>query len=150
MKETRMVTLEIPAELRQLLLELRMVSQVSAARPGSSRSSDQEIGGKCPPGGLDYEGDREIDYLAKSPDYFVRRLQQPNVDLERLTDEPSKALNAYKRRPALTGEPEWGTSEWKRFVAESELSSAELARKYNCSTTWIYKVRRDYGVKDHA
>jgi hypothetical protein len=134
-------------ELGQVLLELELVSHVSASRPDSSgRDQGEDIGGKRPPGGIDRRGDREVDYPQKSVEHFRRRLRRAHSDwqLELILEDAKKALQAHRRQPAPTSEPEYGTPQWKRWVAESNLASSEIARKYCVSGQYVRRIRAIY------
>jgi hypothetical protein len=136
-------------ELGQLMLELELVSQVSASQLSTSRSSDEEIGGKRPPGGLDYAGDYDDAYPQKTKQYFAYRLRHTRdwAEIEQITAQARKAVDRCKRRPPPTDAPEWGSSDWKRWVVEhTELTHSQVAEKYNCPRQYIYKIRREYGV----
>lgn len=137
----------LTGELAQVLAELELVSHVSAARPGSSsRDEGEDIGGRRPPGGIDRGDDREREHLQKSAEHFRRRLARArtNEHVETILADARTALAAWRRQPAPTGEPEYGTPQWKRWVAESELSSSEIARKYCVSGQYIRRIRALY------
>jgi hypothetical protein len=137
----------IGRELRQVLAELELVSQVGAAKTGSSgRDEGEDIGGRRPPGGIDRRDDREIDYPQKSVEHFRRRLRRAHSlwQLELILKDARKALEACRRQPAPSGEPEYGTPQWKRWVAESDLGPSDIARKYGVSKRYIVRIRTQY------
>lgn len=134
-------------ELRQVLAELELVSHVSAARPGSSgRDTSDDIGGNRPPGGIDRGDDREPEHPQKSVEHFRRCLRRARTDgqLEAVLIDARDALAAWRRQPAPSGEPEYGSPQWKRWVAESELAPVEIARKYNVSRQYVHAIQRAY------
>jgi hypothetical protein len=137
----------LASEIRQALAELELISQVNAMNLApSGRDAGEDIGGKRPPGGVDYQGDRELDYPQKSIEHFRRRLRRIRAtwQLELLLEDARSSLAAARRQPAPTGEPEYGTPQWKRWVAESPLPSVEIARKYNVSRQYICRLRLLY------
>lgn len=161
--------MSIETQLRQTLAELELLSEVSAASLGpSSKSSDEEIGGKRPPGGIDkradgtYDDDHEVIPIAfKSLDHFKKRVERAEVrsqleedvdldqELESILSDAQSALEAWKQpRRWQPGDPEleFGSTEWKRHVAESEESGGKLAAKWNCSRQYISQIRRQYGA----
>lgn len=134
------------AELEHVVLQIAMVSHVSAASlEPSSKSSDEDIGGKRPPGGVDWQGDREPDYRQKSAAYFVRRLRDHPAQVDLLLVEARGCLDAWRRTLIPEGqEPEFGSPQWKRWVAESLEDGGSLARRFNVSRQYIWEVRRAY------
>lgn len=142
----------IRAELLQVLAELDLVSHVPALDYESKRenkgsvSDDRSPGGKRPRGGADRKDDREREYSLKSADHFRRRLARAHSQrtLEVILEEAKAALAAWRRQPAPTGEPEYGSPQWKRWVAESKLPSSEIARKYGVSGQYIRRIRALY------
>jgi hypothetical protein len=146
---TRLVSVE--QQLRQVLAELELVSHVSAVNLESSGGDHgEDIGGRRPPGGIDRRDDlpdnHERHHPQKSVDHFRRRLARARSDESRtlILGEAKDALTAWKRQPALTGEPEYGTPQWKRWVAESDLSSSKIADKYGVSGQYVRKIRAEY------
>ena len=138
-------------ELRELIAQLEMKSQVSAAQVGRSvRATDDDIGGKRPSGGIDYKDDREPDSVLKSADYFRRKQARCYVDqhFEEVIVEINAVLVAWQRMPLPTGQPPTpGDPQWKRWVAESTMDVGELARLFNMPRQYIHRIRRDYGKK---
>lgn len=144
-------------ELRQTIAELELCSHVSAAQPGStSRSADEDIGGKRPPGGIDRREDRAIvehdpknpERVLRSADHFKRRLAGAHSERTRLLIlEQAKASLAAWREPAPPSkEPVKGEPGWKRFIALSTETYKTLADRYGVSTAYISQVRKDYGA----
>ena len=156
-------------QLRQTLAELELLSEVSAAQLGpSSRSAEEDIGGRRPPGGIDrradatYDDDREVIPIAfKSLDHFKARIRRAETrakleddyeleaELQLVLEDASAALKAWKEpRRWQPGDPEmeFGSTEWKRHVAESEESCGKLAAKWGCSRQYIKEIRDRYSV----
>lgn len=138
----------VPHELRQILANLEMMSQVDAVNLAPSpRNADEDVGGKRPPGGIDRKGDREPDYPQKSADHFHRRLNgartQPQVDA--ILTDAEQALNAW-RNQAVPKDPEYGSPQWKKYVAASTLTHGELAKRFNVKRSYIQQIRREYGA----
>lgn len=139
----------IATEIRQVLAELEMVSQVSAAATGSSsRDESESIGGRRPPGGIIRKDDRQDTFPQKSVDHFRRRLAHARTDrhLQAILEDAQTALVAWKRQPPEQpgDEPQYGTPGWKRWVGECDLSHGEIARKYNLSRAYVRKIRDQY------
>lgn len=143
-------------EIRSLVVKIAMKSHVSAANPGnSSPSTDDDIGGRRPPGGINHREDREAaleGYWLKSADHFQTRLNRilrngrSEHELTVLRNAARETLTAWERTPLPSGqEPEYGSPQWKRWVAESGEDSGELARRFNVSRRYINRVRKDYG-----
>lgn len=138
-------------ELFQVIAELELVSHVSSPEPRESFSRDasESIGGRRPglPSFVLAIDDREVDYPQKSAEHFRRRARRAysEATLGLLLKEASAALVACRRQPPET-EPRFGSPQWKRFVAESNLSLGDLARKFGCSRSYIKEVRDKYRV----
>jgi hypothetical protein len=141
---------EVKQELCQILAELELCSHVSAVNLNpSSRDAGEDIGGKRPPGGIDGREDRhrsedeDDERVLRSAQHFKRQLAHGRPARHVLRDATA-ALAAWKRQPAPTGELEYGSPQWKRWVAESPLSDEEVASRYNVSRRYISKVRAQY------
>lgn len=138
------------AELLQIIAQLHMMSHVSAANlePSSGDASESK-GGKRPPGGIDPKGDRTPEFRQKSAEHFSARARgcKTDRDYQAVLEDAKAALEAWKRTPAIAGDsaPPYGTIQWKRWVAESKESGAELARKFNVTAQYIGQVREQYG-----
>ncbi len=139
---------KLRAELRQVLAELELVSQVPAVNLESSRDMGEDIGGKRPPGGEDHGGDREIGWPLKSVTYFRRRMAKAHTAgaLEAILEDARTSLDAAKRQPAPEDKehPMPGDYNWKRWVSESSLSDVEIARKCSVSRQYINRIRGQY------
>jgi hypothetical protein len=163
------------AELRQLVAELSLVSHAPAGAYGRQvPDSSEGKGGKRPSGGdvdrpqrprrgasekawEEYEEERAAwlaSYQRRTPDYFRREVERCESEyrLGVLRDQAAEALEAWKRTPLPAGqEPEYGSAQWKRYIAES-LEPAEIlaGRFWNPNTgrpisvRYINKVRKAY------
>lgn len=142
-------------ELRRVVIQIAVKSHVSAAQVGrSTPSTDEDIGGKRPPGGTSGADDWSVDsegYWLKSADYFQEQLDKimrngrSPLRLRALLDEAQETLKRWTTLHIPEGqEPEYGSPQWKRYVAESSESGGSLARRFNCSREYIRQVRLDY------
>lgn len=146
---------ELHADIRQALAELEMCSEVPAlSYEPTARSTTEHPGGGRPPGGIDRKGDREHEWALKSPDHFRRRLAKAHslVALRAILADAKAALEAAKRAPAPQDKehPMPGDHNFKRWVAESGLSSSEIARLTGKTGQYIRKVRAQYREKQAA
>lgn len=149
---------EMLTEIRQALAELELVSHASTRNyEGRSRpSSDEDIGGKRPPGSdQEFAGKDQLEWEALKASYHWRtvahyrqRLRNISRDEEALRPvlaEIRETVKAWRQAPIPQGqEPEFGSPQWKRYVAESPLDGGELARKFNVTRQYISQVRRGY------
>jgi len=130
--------------LKQTLLEMEMLSQVPAAQlERQSPSATTSIGGNRPLGGSDYASD--------SLERFQRRIRTARTprDLEAILDDALVALSAWKEpRKWKPGDPdlEFGSTQWKRYIAESKESGGVLATKWGCTRQYIHQVRKQYAA----
>jgi hypothetical protein len=137
-------------ELRQVLAELELVSQVPALDYASknqmSVSDERSPGGKRPRGGVDRKDDRERDWNLKSAEHFKRRLAGARSELAitLILKDAKAALLAHRRQPPPPDRPELSSPQWKRWVAESAESAREIARIYNVGRTYVDRVRAKY------
>ena len=140
------------SELAQVLAELDLMSHVAAVNLNPlARETTDDIGGKRPPGGVDYREDGHRDFSTRPEDQRVLRSASHFRDQlargrapSRVLLEARASLEAWRRMPPPSSEPEYGSQQWKRWVAESPLSHKELARKFNCSRGYIAQIRRQY------
>lgn len=142
-------------ELRTVLAQLEMVSQVAAVNlEASGGDAGEDIGGRRPPGGILHEDDRQLDYPQKSVEHFRRRIAKAHSDwaLGAILKDAQAALEAAKRQPPPkdAGHPMPGDYNWKRWVAETDLSAVEIARKCNVSKRYVNRVRAEYRMRDAA
>ncbi len=143
--------MSVHRELCETIAALELVSQVAAANPSpSGRDSSESIGGKRPSGGIDRQGDRERTWEMKSADHFRTRVRNAHSERTLLTIlvEAKQSLESARRAPKPTKqlEPEYGSSQWKRYVAESTESYGTLADRFNCERSYIQQVRKQYMV----
>lgn len=147
--------MNIARELKQTIAELELISEVSAVSlDPSSRDSGEDIGGKRPPGGVDRKGDREREWTMKSAEHFRRRAANAVTSeaLRHILVEARAALELARRRPSPqdAGHPMPGDHDFKRWVAESELPSSEVARLTGKSGQYIRKIRALYRERTAA
>lgn len=139
-----------------------------------ARDTSESIGGKRPAGtdaeyrprrpkGPRIEGDAqsekawdefeeelaawEASYHRKTPTYFQRKAVKCRSDrqLELLAVEAEETLAAWRRMPIPAGQPpEFGSPQWKRWVAESPLDGGELSRMFSVTRQYIYLIRKQY------
>jgi hypothetical protein len=127
----------LETELRQVLAELEMCSHVAAFNyAGKGIRDSEDPGGRRPPGGVDW---------AEDPERFRRQLKRGRPEQAVLRDARA-TLVACRRPPAPSGEPEYGTLAWKRWVGRSDLSHGAIATKFNCTRAYIQQVRKWYGA----
>lgn len=150
-------------ELRQVLAELELVSQVPALDYASKNqgnvADERSPGGKRPRGGDADADDGVSEFALKSVDHFSRRLagalarnllreqegQPPSSRaLEAILADAKAALAAHRRQPAPKDRPDYGSPQWKRWVAESDLPAHEIARIYNMPRSNVERVRQAY------
>ena len=172
-------------ELRQTIQRIGMISHAPTRNYDgrTRRSTDEDIGGKKPPGTdreykprrpktplidtdpqsvkawRDYEDELEAweaCYQRKTVDYFLRRLDgcyTPQA-VETLLREARATLEAWQRTPIPLGqEPEYGSPQWKRYIAESSEDAGTLASRYwnprtgrQITRQYIHKIRKQYRV----
>lgn len=122
---------------RQLLAELELVSHGTTQAWNPSGGGHNAERPAFPPG------------EPKPPHIALRArlnaaLTQTQVD--RVCTAAREALRAAKYTPPPTGmEPPYGTVQWKRWIAASSETNAELARRFNVSAQYIGQVRKDWG-----
>ncbi len=135
-------------ELRQVLAELELVSQVSAVNYGSSGGGDQgeDIGGRRPGGGVDAKDDRQQGHALKSAEHFRRRIAKAHSEraFEAILADAKRSLEAHRRQPPPSDRPELSSPQWKRWAASSDLPPREIARIYNVSRQYVERVRARY------
>ena len=145
-------------EIRKTLSELELCSHMPAAELGYSSKGVEHPGGKRPPGGVDYREDKHNPEpqakteakprILRSAEHYRRRLAKAHSDrtLEIILEQAKDSLSAWRRQPAPTrqNEPKKDDPGWKRYVAESDLSSDSLADKFGVSPRYIREVRKKY------
>lgn len=142
----------------ELLARLELVSHAPTVNlsPTKGPSSDEDIGGKRPPG-----TDREhpdgsnlaevsafLDsYHRRTVGYYRRRVAkcETREQREALRLELVGTIEAWLRAPLPVGqEPEYGSPQWKRYVAESREDPGVLATRFFVTRRYINKVRQQY------
>ena len=136
------------AELQAIVYRIALKSHVGAASMDRvAKSTDDAIGGRRPSGGIVRKDDREPEFALKSAEYFAAKSKLCRTDdaISALLSEARKTLDAWERTPIPDGqEPEFGSPQWKRWVAESPLPHIEIARKFNVSRQYVFKIRQGY------
>lgn len=156
-----LVTHPADRELRQAIAELSLISHASTGAYDGKITADtgEDIGGKRPPGGdvdrpgrsadMDERAAWLVSYQRKTPDFFRREREKCQTDgrLIALRDECRTVIEAWRRQPMPAGQPpEFGSPQWKRWVAESDKDGGELARLFNTTRQYIHQIRKDYRV----
>src|SRR2546423_46050 len=122
-----------------------MCSHVSAKNlEPSARDAGEDIGGNRPSGGIDRREDRQPyepepaqpERLLRSADHFRRELARGRNQFD-ILEHAKASLEAWKRQPPPGDDPEYGTPQWKRFIAESPESHGALATRYGCKRSYI-------------
>jgi len=135
-------------QLRQAIAKVSLLSQVPAASlETAAKSTDDDIGGRRPSGGIANKDDFQIGYALKSAEYFRRRLARARTPraITELLSEAEATLEAWKRAPIPEGQPpEFGSPQWKRWIAESPLDGGELARTFSVTRQYIHQIRTQY------
>lgn len=127
--------------------------------PHAGRHHTHAAGSRLPASDPTRRDDREPDHRQKSQHYFASRLTWWERDeyrmygvpeLEELRDEAVLAREDWRRRPLVNGKaPAKADPEWKRFIAESEKPSGDLAKEYGVSRQYINKIRAmDWSASD--
>lgn len=135
----------------QIIVQLAMVSHVSGTDfDRGSASTDEDIGGKRPPGGVDRQGDRKESYRQKTAEYFARRLARCTGDAEReaLRLEAERALYDWRHTPEAPNSaelaPERGSFLWKCRVADDDRPLEKIKEEYWVSRATVYRYRQKY------
>lgn len=146
-------------ELKQVILDLSLVSHVTSASYDSSGggASPKSKAGARPPGEPDWKGDHEPDYRQKSHLHFVRRLRNLSRGVEKLSDERAveildqilkdarDALQAWRKTPQPAGaDPQRGTKAWKIAIANDDRPSRVVAGHYGISHVSVLRYREQY------
>jgi hypothetical protein len=136
------------AELRQAIMQIGMLSQVSAANlENNAKSTDDDIGGKRPSGGIVAKDDFAEGFALRSVEYFDRRLRRAHTAraVTELLAEAMATLEAWKRTPIPAGQPPaLNDPQWKRWIAETDLPPRDLVRMFGVSRQYIHQVRKAY------
>lgn len=152
-------TQDIPPAIRRALAELELVSHAPTKNYDgpSRRSTDESIGGKRPPGSDHEHPDRrDIDewgawmdsYHRRTVDHYRARLAScVPEDHPVILAEIQQTIRAWRTAPVPLGhEPDYGTPQWKRYIAASTEDAGVLAKRFHCSRRWINMVRQQEGV----
>lgn len=143
-----MTELDDRRALREVIARIDLLSHVPAANMGrSSRSADDDIGGRRPSGGVVAKDDFAQEFALKSAEHFRRRLMRCHTPqaVTMLLDEARKCLESWKRMPIPDGQPpEFGSPQWKRYIAESVEDPGMLATRFHCTRRYINKIRQGY------
>lgn len=150
------IDLHLFTEAREAIARLELVSCGTIANPDSDGRGGGD-GGIYPAhghrrvaknirldsGGLRLLGDLEPEFVT-----LRRRLQRATTDNEarQIRDTALAEHNALTQQ-AATANPEPGTLQWKRMIANSTLTPTELYRLYGVSRPTIYRYRAQYGDK---
>lgn len=84
-------------------------------------------------------------YHRRTVRYFRRRLERcvSDGELRQIRLELEETIAAWSRTPIPLGqEPEFGSAQWKRYVAESPADAGTLATRFFCTRRYINKVRQ--------
>lgn len=144
--------------LRRQLAALELVSHAPTRNyeGEGALSTAEDIGGRCPTG-----GDQELLGNATSDEraafreshyrrtvlYFRREIGRARTvdDLVGLRSEVEAAVEAWRRAPLPGGqEPEYGSPQWKRWIAESNEDAGRLADRFNLTRRRINQIRQEY------
>jgi hypothetical protein len=131
-----------------LLARIELCSHAPVANlERSGRDATESIGGRRPAGGVNRNDDRETDFPLKSAEHFRRRLlgARTSTQVALIEQDMLRTLQAFQNPAFPSGlEPEPGTIHWKRRIAESSLSAAELARQHGISARTVHRYRAQY------
>lgn len=139
-------------ELRRVVTRIALKSQVSAAVGGTTPSTDEDIGGKRPTGGIDHKGDFQTDFKMKSAVYFQHRIERvkDEAQLANLLTEANDALNAWEKTPdqPTSQDPEPESFLWKCRIADDRRHVDAIVDEYGISRATVYRYRSQYrGVR---
>lgn len=127
-------------ELRQVIAELELISEVRAAKIGRTtpNTTDEGLGGRCP-------GAPTTMTHADGPDDFRERMARASSgrQLRSVLEDARKALEHWKRS-AKPSEPVRGDPQFKRWLAESPDSVETLVHRFGITRQYVYRVRKQY------
>lgn len=135
-------------ELVGIIAELTLISHVPAVNLNPQPpATDDAVGGRRPPGGIEREDDRTDGFDLKSADHFTRRLERARSDraVELILIDARRALRAWRRTP-VTGRPLPGTPFFRRWILdelERGTPASDVARLGGCSAQYVRKVRSE-------
>lgn len=147
--------MSLDSDLRTVIARLELCSHVSAMDlDPSSRDSGEDVGGKRPSGGVDREDDGDRELVLKSAEHFRRRLAGAYSErtLVVILHDAEAALEAHRKQPPpqKDNEPEFGSSQWKRYIGESTESYGTLAARFGVERSYIQQVRKKYRSDEAA
>lgn len=127
---------EIDAAMAEVIAQMSVISEVS----GRSYDGVSVHGG---------EKDRAPARPVEKPmvDYWRDRYNRAGGPRTRrlVLTEAKEALELARRMPIPKGqEPEYGSPQWKRYIAESVEDTGALATRFNCTRRYINMIRRAY------
>ena len=164
---------DLTRRIRQALAELELISHAPtpAYSARTQHGSDEDIGGKRPPGSdrefrprrpklplidgdpasekawREYDEDLaawEASYHRRTVSYYQRQLRLHGVS-SALLEDVERTIRSWRVLQIPAGQPPaLGDPQWKRYIGESDLSGGELARIFNVSREYIRQVRKQY------
>lgn len=159
MTEADLEAQQATKQLRQVLLDLSLVSHVRGVSHDSSGGGGgaDETSGRLPPGGPDRKGDSEPTFRQKTHLHYIRRYEGLVRGLSQLSDSRAEgirdeilsdarvALDAWRKTPRVPGrDPDHGTLQWKVRVANDPRSSRQVATTYGISHVTVLRLRKQY------
>jgi hypothetical protein len=131
-----MTTDHIAAQMAQVLAEMSVISEQHAHVYDSARIH----------GG---EHDRSPKPLSDRPlvDFYRESFNraQSQAARARVLQEAREALELARRTPLPAGqEPEYGSPQWKRWIADSDEDVGKLATRWHVTRRYINMVRASY------
>lgn len=141
--------------LRDVLIDLTMVSHVDGASYDASGGGEKRTGGERPPGGPDRKGDREDGYRQKSAGHFVARFGRlrracargrgREAELLEILTDARQALQDWRKAPSPERpRPEDLTEYHKAQIAADVRSARTVASEWGVSHVTVLRYRRRY------
>lgn len=138
-------------EILLCVARLSTMSHVSAASQNGSRSSDDDIGGRRPRGGIDIRDDKDPEFDLKSAEHFLRRLARAHSELalQAILSDAQKAIRAWThtpvpKNPSPEQEPDPRTYRWYCKVADDDRPIGVLVKHYSIDRATVYRIREKY------
>jgi hypothetical protein len=76
--------------------------------------------------------------------YYQGQLRRRGAS-QALLDDIRRTVGAWRRMSIPVGQPpEYGTPQWKRYIAESREDAGELARMFHVTRRYINQIRQNY------
>ena len=143
---------EVFDALNRAITRLCLISHAPAMTLGRSvRSSDEDIGGKRPTGGINGQDDREADFRQKSVEHFRARIARCDTPeaARSLLVEVEDTIWAWTHTPDVDGikelEPEHGSFLWKCNIADNDREHVrDIARRLGIGEATVYRYRAKY------